>query len=183
MGATITPPVATAIYTAILTDTGGFRFANTSPRCLAVAAEMLQAGVDPEQMYQRNFASLPRGRLALIRDALATLCVDEAYGLSWIDVHNGLLDRHKVTAEDLDGVAEYPRSVEGTRLALLFRDLGHGKVKVSFRSIGDVDSNILARRFGGGGHARAAGALIVGSLDEVKAKVIEEARTLIGRRD
>jgi phosphoesterase RecJ-like protein len=182
MGAELTPPIATAIYTAMLTDTGGFRFANTSPRCHAVAAAMLQAGVDPEKMYQRIYASVPRGRIALIRDALETLGVDEAYGLSWVDVHNGLLDRHNVTAEDLDGVAEYPRSIEGTRLALLFRDLGHGKVKVSFRSVGEVDSNALARRFGGGGHVRASGALIAGSLDEVRARVLDEAREFIGRR-
>jgi phosphoesterase RecJ-like protein len=182
MGAELTPAVATAIYTAMLTDTGGFRFANTSPRCHAVAAALLQAGVDPEAMYQRIYASVPRGRLALIRDALETLGVDEAYGLSWVDVHNGLLDRHNVTAEDLDGVAEYPRSIEGTRLALLFRDLGHGKVKVSFRSVGDVDSNALARQFGGGGHARASGALIAGTLDEVRTRVLDQARAFIGRR-
>ncbi len=182
MEATLTPPIATAIYTAMLTDTGGFRYANTSPRCHAVAAALLQAGVDPEMMYQRIYASMPRGRLALIRDALETLGVDEEYGLSWVDVHNGLLNRHNVTAEDLDGVAEYPRSIEGTRLALLFRDLGHGKVKVSFRSVGDVDSNALARRFGGGGHARASGALIAGSLDDVRTRVLDEARAFIGRR-
>lgn len=183
MGAELTPPIATAIYTAMLTDTGGFRFSNTSPRCHAVAAALLGAGVDPEAMYQRIYASVPRGRLALIRDALETLGVDENHGISWIDVHNGLLDRHNVTAEDLDGVAEYPRSIEGTRLALLFRDLGHGKVKVSFRSVGDVDSNALARQFGGGGHARASGALVAGSLEEVRTRVLEVARALVGRRD
>ena len=182
MNAVLTPAIATAIYTAMLTDTGGFRFSNTSPRCHAVAAALLAVGVDPEKMYQRIYASVPRGRLDLIRDALATLGVDAEYGLSWIDVANGLLDLHHVTAEDLDGVAEYPRSIEGTRLALLFRDLGHGKVKVSFRSVGDVDSNALARRFGGGGHARASGALIAGSLDEVKSRVLAEARAFAGRR-
>ena len=182
MGAELTRPIATALYTAMLTDTGGFRFANTSPRCHAVAAALLAAGVDPEAMYQRIYASVPRGRLALIRDALDTLGVDEEYGISWVDVHNGLLDRHNVTAEDLDGVAEYPRSIMGTKLALLFRDLGHGKVKVSFRSVGEVDSNALARRFGGGGHARASGALIAGSLDDVRARVLTEARAFVGRR-
>ncbi len=183
MGAELTPAIATAIYTAMVTDTGGFRFSNTSPRCHAVAAALLDVGVDPEKMYQRIYASVPVGRLGLIRDALETLGVDPEYGISWIDVHNGLLDRHKVTAEDLDGVAEYPRSIEGTRLALLFRDLGHGKVKVSFRSIGDVDSNALARQFGGGGHARASGALIAGSLEEVRTRVLGEARAHVGRRD
>lgn len=180
MGATITPAIATAIYTAMLTDTGGFRFANTSSRCLAIAAEMLQIGVNPETMYRRIYASVPRGRLALIRDALGTLGIDERFGLAWVDVQSGWLELHNVSADDLDGVAEYPRSIAGTRLALLFRDLGHGKVKVSFRSVGDVDSNALARRFGGGGHIRASGALIAGTLEEVKARVLDEARAVIG---
>lgn len=176
MGAELTPPIATAIYTAMLTDTGGFRFSNTSPRCHAVAAALLGAGVDPEAMYRRIYASVPKGRLDLIRDALATLQVDAARGIAWVEIAAGLLERHGVSAEDLDGVAEYPRSIEGTRLALLFRDLGHGKVKVSFRSTGLVDSNALARRFGGGGHARASGALITGSMDEVREQVLAAAR-------
>jgi phosphoesterase RecJ-like protein len=77
----ITPEVARALYTAILTDTGGFRFSNTSPRCHAVAAELLAAGVDPEEMYRRIYASLPIGRLHLLRDALENLEVDPSVGL------------------------------------------------------------------------------------------------------
>ncbi len=176
MDAEITAPIATAIYTAMLTDTGGFRFSNTSPRCHAVAAALLAAGVNPEAMYRRIYASVPRGRLDLIRDALGTLQVDAERGIAWVEIAAGLLERYGVSAEDLDGVAEYPRSVEGTRLALLFRDLGHGKVKVSFRSTGVVDSNALARLFGGGGHARASGALIAGSMDDVREKVLAAAR-------
>ena len=183
MGAELTPPVATAIYTAMLTDTGGFRFSNTSPRCHAVAAALLGAGVDPEAMYRRIYASVPRGRLELIRDALDSLQVDAEHGIAWVDVAAGLLEKYGVSAEDLDGVCEYPRSIEGTRLALLFRDLGHGKVKVSFRSTGTVDSNALARRFGGGGHAKASGALVAGSLEEVRLRVLTEARAFVGLRE
>lgn len=182
MGAEITPPIATAIYTAMLTDTGGFRFSNTSPRCHAVAAVLLAAGVDPEAMYRRIYASVPKGRLDLVRDALGTLQVDAANGIAWVEIAAGLLERYGVLAEDLDGVAEYPRSIEGTRLALLFRDLGHGKVKVSFRSTGVVDSNALARQFGGGGHARASGALITGSMDEVREQVLAAARAHVTPR-
>jgi phosphoesterase RecJ-like protein len=84
-----------------------------------------------------------------------------------------------VRSEDLDGIVEHPRSIAGTRLALFFRDLGHGKVKVSFRSTGDVDVNALARQFGGGGHARAAGALIAGGLQEVQDEVVAAARAFV----
>lgn len=179
LGLEITPGIATAIYTALLTDTGGFRFSNTSSRCLAVASQMIAAGVDPEMMYRRIYASVPVGRLKLVSDALRTIEVDAAVGLATIDVEAGALERYDVSAEDLDGVAEYPRSIVGTRLALLFRDLGHGKVKVSFRSIGDVDANAIAKQFGGGGHAKASGALIEGALADVKAKVTAAARAVL----
>jgi phosphoesterase RecJ-like protein len=96
-------------------------------------------------------------------------------------VEAGAAEDHGLRTEDLDGIAEHPRSIAGTRLALFFRDLGHGKVKVSFRSAGDVDVNKFAREFGGGGHTRASGALITGSLEEVRHSVIEAARTFLGR--
>jgi phosphoesterase RecJ-like protein len=179
LNAELTPAIATAIYTALLTDTGGFRFSNTSARCLAVASQLLAAGVEPEAMYRRIYASVPIGRIRLLAEALQTIDAESAPGIATIEISAGQLERHNVTPEDLDGVAEYPRSIEGTKLALLFRDLGHGKVKVSFRSIGTVDANAIARRFGGGGHAKAAGALIEGSLSEVKSHVIAAARQVV----
>ena len=94
----------------------------------------------------------------------------------------GALEQHGVRSEDLDGIVEHARSIAGTRMALFFRDLGHGKVKVSFRSTGDTDVNAFARRFGGGGHAKAAGALIAGELSEVRDRVVEEAREFLGAR-
>lgn len=178
-GLTITTPIARSLYTALVTDTGGFRFGNTSPRCLAVASELLSAGVDPEQMYARIYGSVPLGRLHLLRDALDSLQVDMTHGIAWVRVQAGALEKHGVSSEDLDGVSEYPRSIAGVRLAMLFRDLGHGKVKVSFRSVAGVNVNTLARAFGGGGHARASGALIAGSWADVEARVLEEARRLL----
>lgn len=180
MGLEITPAVATSIYTAILTDTGGFRFSNTTARCLSVASHLVASGVDPEEMYRRIYASVPAGRIRLLAEALRTIEADFVTGIATIDIEAGQLERHNVTPEDLDGVAEYPRSIEGIRLALLFRDLGHGKVKVSFRSIGRVDTNAIAKRFGGGGHAKAAGALVEGTLAEVKRKVLAVAREEVG---
>ncbi len=176
LGLEITPLIARSLYTAILTDTGGFRFSNTSPRCHAIAGQLLAAGVDPEEMYRRIYASVSVGRLHLLRDALETLEVDEENGVSWIALPAGALERYGVRAEELDGLAEHPRSVAGTRMAIFFRDLGHGKVKVSFRSTGEVDVNRFARTFGGGGHAKASGALIQGDLDGVRDRVIGAAR-------
>jgi phosphoesterase RecJ-like protein len=178
----ITPAIARALYTAILTDTGSFRFSNTSPRCLAIAADMLTHGVDPEEMYQRVYASAPLGRLRVLAEALTTLEVDATHGLSWLSLTSGAVERHDVKSEDLDGIVEHARSIIGTKMALFFRDLGHGKIKVSFRSTGDVDVNRFARRFGGGGHAKAAGAMIVGSLEEVRTAVVTAAREYVDSR-
>ncbi|MCU0626587.1 MAG: bifunctional oligoribonuclease/PAP phosphatase NrnA [Gemmatimonadaceae bacterium] len=172
---------ATALYVALLTDTGGFRFSNTTPRVHAIAAQLLARGVDPETMYRRVYASVSPGRLRLLAEALQTLGVDEAAGLSWISLGAGATERYGVTSEELDGVVEHPRSIAGTRLALFFRDLGHGKVKLSFRSAGNVDVNALAREFGGGGHAKASGALVVGSLEEVQGRVLAAARAHLAR--
>jgi phosphoesterase RecJ-like protein len=172
----LTPGIARSLYAAILTDTGGFRFSNTTPRCHAIAAVLLAAGVDPEEMYARIYASAPVGRLHLLGEALETLGIDREHGITWLSVAAGALERHEVRSEDLDGIVEHARSVSGTRMALFFRDLGHGKVKVSFRSTGAVDVNRFAKRFGGGGHAKASGALVTGSLDEVRAGVVAAAR-------
>jgi len=175
----LTPDIARALYTAILTDTGGFRFSNTTPRCHAMAGQLLAAGVDPEEMYRRIYASVSVGRLRVVREALESLSVDPVHGLSWVSLPAGILERHNVHPEELDGIAEYPRSVAGTRMAIFFRELAHGQVKVSFRSTGTVDVNRFARQFGGGGHARAAGALIPGSLDAVRERVLRAAREFV----
>lgn len=180
LGLEITPAIATALYCAILTDTGGFRYSNTSPRCHAIAAVLLNVGVQPEDMYRRIYASVSPGRLRLLRDALGTLGVDERHGIAWVSIRNDALERYEVSAEDLDGIVEHPRSIAGTRVALFFRELGYGKVKVSFRSTGDVDVNQLARQFGGGGHAKASGALIPGTLEHVVERVVDAARLLVG---
>ena len=139
----------------------------------------MAAGIDPEDMYRRIYASVSLSRLQLLRDALETLRVDERSGVAWISVPAGALEQYGLQSEDLDGIVEHPRSITGTRLALFFRDLGHGKVKVSFRSTGDVDVNRFARQFGGGGHAKASGALVAGSLDEVRERVVAAARAFV----
>jgi Exopolyphosphatase-related proteins len=182
LGLEITPRIAQSLYAAMLTDTGGFRFSNTTPRVHAVAADLLAIGVEPEEMYVRIYASAPAGRLRLLAEVLGTLGVDDAHGLAWLSMSAGALDRYDVRQEDLDGVVEHARSIAGTRMALFFRDLGYGKVKVSFRSTGAVDVNDFARQFGGGGHAKASGALIAGSLADVRERVIAAARQFLDSR-
>ena len=171
--------VARALYVAIMTDTGGFRFSNTTPRALQVAAHLLQHGLDPEEVYTSVYATSSEARIRLIAEVLDTLVVEGDQGIAWVTVPIGALDRLGIDAEDLEGVVEFPRSIKGTRLALLFRQLASGRIKVSFRSIGDVDVATLAARFGGGGHRKAAGASLPGTLAEVQAQVLGAARAYV----
>jgi phosphoesterase RecJ-like protein len=175
-GWAIPPLAARALYVAVLTDTGGFRFSNTRPRTLRVAADLLECGVDPEEIYLQVYANAPEGRQRLLAEALQTLVVERDSGLAWITIPPGSLERHNVSSDDLDGVVEYARSVEGVRMALLFRELAQGRIKVSLRSVGTVDVADFARPFGGGGHRKAAGLSLEGPLAEVQASVLAAAR-------
>jgi phosphoesterase RecJ-like protein len=170
---------ARALYVGLMTDTGGFRFGNTTPRVLRLAASLLEAGVHPERLYEQVYATAPVGRIRLTAEVLDTLVAEPEFGLSWVTVPAGALERHGASADDLDGLVEFARSVQGTRLALLFRMLANGRVKVSFRSVGDFDVSEFARQFGGGGHAKASGASIEGGLDQVQQKVLAAARAAL----
>jgi bifunctional oligoribonuclease and PAP phosphatase NrnA len=178
-GWTLTEAAARGLYVAILTDTGGFRFSNTRPRTLRVAAELLEVGVDPEQIYLEVYARAPEGRPRLFAEALQTLVVEPDYGLAWVTVPPGAIERLGVSSDDLEGVVEFPRSIEGVRMALLFREVSQGRVKVSLRSVGDVDVAAFSKRFGGGGHTKAAGLALPGSLAEVQSIVLAAARAFL----
>ncbi len=179
LGWTITPAAARAMYVALVTDTGGFRFSNTRPATLRCAADLLERGVDTEQVYVQVYASAPVGRPRLLVEVLQTLVVEDDVGLAWVTVPPGALERHDVDPDDLDGIVEHARSVRGVRLALLFREVSGGRTKVSFRSVGGVDVAALARRYGGGGHTKAAGVAIVGSLGEVQTTILTDARAYL----
>ena len=172
-------PAARGLYVALLTDTGGFRFSNTHPRTLRIAAELLETGLDPEGIYLDVYARAPEGRPRLLGEALQTLVVEPEIGLAWVTVPPGAVERYGLTSDDLDGVVEYPRSVEGVRMALLFREVSAGRIKVSLRSVGSVDVAAFAKQFGGGGHMKAAGLALLGPLADVQATVLAAARTYL----
>ncbi len=180
-GWTIPPAAAHALYVALVTDTGGFRFANTRPRTLRVASELLALGVNPEQVYLDVYANAPVGRPRLLAEVLQTLVVEDAIGLAWVTVPPGALERHDVDPDDLDGIVEHARSVRGVRLALLFREVSGGRVKISLRSVGTVDVAVLAGRFGGGGHTRAAGVALPGTLSDIQTSFLSAARDYLAQ--
>jgi len=172
----LTQLAARALYVAILTDTGAFRFSNTKPAVLRTAAALLETGLDPEQIYLDVYANAPEGRARLLAETLQTLVVEPESGLAWVTVPPGALERLGATADDLDGIVEVPRSITGVRMALLFREIAAGRVKVSLRSVGTVDVAAFSRPYGGGGHTKASGLSLEGSIAEVQATVLAAAR-------
>ena len=179
MGGRVDRNAAQAAYVSLVTDTGYFRFSKTSPRCHEAAAEMLAAGVSPplvyEEVFERNSAAL----LRLGGVAMADLRQEEGGRLAWISLTHEQVLRCRAEAEDTSDIVNELLSIDGVRVAALFKELDGGRTKLSFRSKGDLDVNRLAIRFGGGGHTNAAGAVVEGGLEETIRRVLPSCRELL----
>ncbi len=173
--------VALGIYVAILTDTGSFRFSNTTPETHMMAADLLDRGVDSEDVYSRIYGRASLRKYQLLGAALETLANDEEYGIAWMTVPTDAYETLGANAEDIEGMVDVPRSIEGNKIALLFRQATTGGIKISFRSSGPVNVNELARQFGGGGHIKASGAMVDGPLERAIREVLKAARKMIAR--
>jgi phosphoesterase RecJ-like protein len=173
--------VAQGIYVGILTDTGGFRFENTTPSCHEIAAEMIRLGVRPESAYERVYGWAPLRKYRLLQRALKTLEHDGDFGITWMKISGEAYEEVGATTDDLEGIVDIPRSIEGTQVGVLFRPIKSGEVKISFRSNGPVDVNVLARKFNGGGHVKASGAVVPGPMERAVETVLGAAREAVAR--
>lgn len=173
--------MAQGVYVGILTDTGGFRFENTTAAAHEVAAEMVVRGVQPEKVYERVYGWSPLRKYQLLERALGTLEHDAGAGITWMTIPREAYDDVGATGDDLEGIVDIPRSIEGTQVGILFRLTAAGEVKVSFRSNGPVDVNVLARKFDGGGHVKASGAMLPGPLEKAVDRVLGAAREAVAR--
>ena len=176
-----TEQVALGIYVAILTDTGSFRFSNTTPGTHIMAADLINRGVDSEDVYSRIYGRARLRKYQLLGAALETLENDEEFGIAWMTIPAGAYEALGATTEDVEGMVDIPRSIIGNKVALLFSKAATGAIKISFRSSGQLDVNQLARQFGGGGHMKASGAMLEGPLERAIEKVLMAAREMIAR--
>ena len=168
--------VASALYCGIVMDTGSFQYSSTRPKTHRLAAELMEKGIDTELIRTSLFESKSRTEMEVLRAALSTLTYSQDGLMAWM--HLKYEDLKRMGAEDLhfEGIINFARNVKGVELAILFREISPGKVKVGFRSRNQLDVNQLAAIWGGGGHSRAAGALLNGELDKVMQTVIEVCR-------
>jgi bifunctional oligoribonuclease and PAP phosphatase NrnA len=174
------PEVAlNGMYVAILTDTGSFRFSNSTPDAHRVAGDLIARGVDAEKIHRSVYGTYPLRRYRLLEHVLPTLDVSKDGRVAWMTVPREAYDGLGAIPDDLEGAVDIPRGVEGVEVGLLFRSTTGGGTKISFRANGVVDVNKLARHFGGGGHMKAAGALVDGPLDNVREDVIDATRVAV----
>ena len=177
LGLRVTPAVALNLFTAIHTDTGSFRYSNTTPRTFRIAAELAAAGADPALVSDRLYQQRAGDSLVQLGEVLRRVEISDDGQVAWLCVPRGLVSREFLEAEDLVG---YPRSVRGVKVAVLFSEEAPGKIKASLRGKGDVPVNAIAHRFGGGGHENAAGCTLSGTLAEASAALLQAVRESLG---
>jgi bifunctional oligoribonuclease and PAP phosphatase NrnA len=173
-GVTLSPEIATCLYTAVLTDTGSFGYAGTSGRTFVLAQELVRAGADPVAIAQNVYFSNPTAKMRLLGAALCNLQRDGA--LAWMYVSRADMDRTGALEEHSEGLVNYALAMEGIEVAMFFREMPDHRYRVSVRSKGAVNVAAVAEKFGGGGHECASGFSIDGPLSVATERVRAELR-------
>jgi phosphoesterase RecJ-like protein len=175
----ISPKIAQALYAGIITDTGNFRFPKTSARTHYVTAKLLEAGIDPLTIFRQIYEQYPLARVRLKGHVLDSIKTTLHGQLAYYGLDHDTLKAYKVKTSELDGFASLGQEIGGVRVVVFCLQSSRTKVKISLRSDGSVAINQLAASYGGGGHPSAAGATVVGNLDNVLAEVVDKVRSLL----
>lgn len=179
MKVTVTKQMATALYAAIATDTGWFRFSSTTPDTYRIIAELVDAGAVPSQIYSDLYERDTLGRIRL-RGRILSRTMSELDGkLVFTHVLKEDFAETGALPPDTEDAINLTLAIGGAKVAVIFVEQLAGGFKLSFRSRCPVDCNMLAREYGGGGHKAAAGAFLEGSLNDVQARVLPRVREAI----
>jgi len=171
--------IAYWLYCAIVKDTGCFRFENTNSKVFRIAAELTKYGLKPHEVYDVLFERISINSTVCLARVLATLGFAYNNRLAYIYLTRKVLEETGASFEETDNFVNVIRSIDPVEACLFFRESNNGQIRVSLRSkSSEIDVNKLAGKFGGGGHKRASGALISGSIEEVIRKVVDGAAEL-----
>lgn len=170
---------ARALYVALLTETGSFRFSNTTPLVHRTVAELLDFDLAPHEVYGQLYETKPASALGLVGHGLAHLDTEAEGKVVFTCLDRATFDRYQAIPEDADGLVNQILALETAEVAVLLYEKKPGEVKISFRSKNDADVQALAASLGGGGHRKAAGATFLGSLDEARERVLPLARQAV----
>jgi bifunctional oligoribonuclease and PAP phosphatase NrnA len=187
LGVEITPTIANALYVGLVTDTGRFMYENTTAVAHQMAAELIAAGVEPHKVYRQLYEDLPFRRLQLLQRALASVERYDEGAMTVAHLTKGDYEETGALETDSEGVVDHMRAVEGTRVAVLVRELladdREGMRKVSLRATdGTVDVSRIARLFSGGGHPQAAGFSTATPYPELVQQLRDQVRIQLPHR-
>lgn len=172
LGVPLNRDIANCLYTGLCTDTGCFRYSNTTPRTLRLAADLMEAGADAAAINMQMFEIKTPSRLAIERMALDGLQYAYDGRVAVMRLSLDMIAASGATDSDLDGLAPIPRNIAGVDIGLTVRERAPGDYKVSVRTTESVDASALCRTLGGGGHVRAAGCRLSGSCDDVVQRLL-----------
>jgi len=173
-GATLTPEMATCLYTTLLTDTGGFTYGSVRASTFEVAHELALAGADPVAIAREVCFSTPTSKVLLLGAALNHLRREGR--LAWLWVTHQEMVRCCAAEEDCEGIVNVAVGISGVEAAAFLRELPDGSLRLSLRSKGKIDVSAIAERFGGGGHGNAAGCALEGPMIRAFDEVLAELR-------
>ena len=181
MGVDIDGKIALCLYTGMASDTGCFKFSNTTPRSHRLAADMMEAGAPCAEINKRVFETKSAGEFAAEREALNSMEIHFDGQAALIVLSAEMYERCGVTEADLGGIASLPARLEGVEVGVTIKERGPNSYKISMRSVKWVNVSDLCRQFGGGGHMFAAGCSLDGSLDEVKRTILSAVGAALAR--
>ena len=181
MGLPLTEQIANCLYTGLATDTGCFRFSSTTANTHLVAAKLILAGAQLEELNTLLFDTKPRERMEAERIARNHLeyHLDDRCALMYLTRDE--IEQSGVDPADLEELTSLPISIEGVKVGLLLRQQPGGSYRISVRTAKGVDACAIARRLGGGGHTRAAGCELLGNLDNAKNAILAEVQAEFDR--
>ena len=167
---------ATLLYVGILTDTGSFRYTNTTWFTHAMVAELLRYGIDVARIYKNVNGNIPFTDMKLLSSILPQMRRDASGRIAWFKIKRSLLEHKRIYIDLSEQLLSFARAVKGVEVALLFKESlkVRDEIRVNFRSQGAADVNRVAAFFGGGGHKTASGATIHGNIDTVTRKVLRK---------
>jgi len=177
-GAEITPEMAHCLYTAVLTDTGGFCYGAMQASTFGLAEELVRAGADPVQIAQDVYFSTPASKLLLLGVALSNLNCEGR--LAWLWVTDQDVMRAGANDEDCEGIVNFALCITGVEAAVFLRALPEGRIRIGLRSKGRVNVAAIAGRLGGGGHESAAGCTLEGPLEHAIEEILAQLRPCVG---
>ncbi|MDD4954227.1 MAG: bifunctional oligoribonuclease/PAP phosphatase NrnA [Candidatus Omnitrophica bacterium] len=165
---------AICLYAGILTDTGSFRYSNTSAFTHSVAADLLARGFNGTDIYRNVYENVPLADMKILSKVLPGMKQEAQGRVIWFQIKRDMLAGKKTSFDLGEQILSFGRAIKGVEVVVLFKEnlSGRGEIRVNFRSRGNVDVNSIAQSFGGGGHKTASGATISGTLASARKKVL-----------